>query len=60
MKKEGGTGGTYRSDGAKTIADEPEMQELTRLYDDMTDQEKKRTLDYLQESEEARPDGKSQ
>lgn len=58
-----GISGKHRSVIARKrrrdISQEPEMIELKELYSDMTDEEKERTVDYLQEPEEVRPDGKS-
>lgn len=36
----------------RDISQEPEMQELARLFDNMTDQEKERTLEHLNKSEQ--------
>jgi hypothetical protein len=41
------------------ISQEPEMQELARLFDDMTGQEQGRTLDYLAREQKGENDADS-
>lgn len=43
----------------REISQEPEMQELTRLYEGMTEEERRRTQDYLEQHGEI-PDNKKQ
>lgn len=42
-------------DRGRDISQEPEMQELARLFDDMTDQEKERTIEHLDKQEKESP-----
>jgi hypothetical protein len=54
MKKINEGNGTLNSAEFKAVVDrlnrkEPELDELVRIFDGMTDQEKKRTIEHLEE-----------